>query len=52
MLGCFSGYEREVWKLYVKGFSYSDMAMKLQKSEKSIDNAVYRVRSKLKKAAR
>lgn len=52
MLDCFSRYEREVWKLYIKGFSYSDIAAKLKKSEKSIDNAVYRVRSKLKKTAR
>ena len=35
--------------LYLKGMDYKSIAEALQKDEKSIDNAVQRIRSKVKK---
>lgn len=43
-----SEFENKVWKLYVSEFSTREIANKLNKSEKSIDNAIFRIRSKLK----
>ena len=43
-----SAYERRVFRMYVSGMSASDMAAKLDASEKSVNNAVYRIRKKLK----
>ncbi len=43
-----SGFELEVLKLYLKGFSYKSIAEKLEKSEKSIGNALSRIRRKLR----
>ncbi len=43
-----SKYEQKVITLYAEGFSYRDIAEKLGKSVKSIDNAVCRIRNKLK----
>lgn len=51
-LGLLSRYERRVCELYISGCSYKDMASKLGRSEKSIDNAVYRIRAKIKGTAR
>ena len=42
-----SDFEQRVLKLYLAGLSYADMAMSTGKSEKSIDNAVQRIRRKL-----
>ena len=44
-----SGYENEVWSYYVNGYSSKEIATKLSSSEKSIDNAIFRIRRKLKK---
>lgn len=44
-----SGYENEVWSYYVNGYSTKEIATKLSSSEKSIDNAIFRIRRKLKK---
>lgn len=44
-----SPFEIKVIKLYFKGDSYSEMSAKLNKSEKSIDNAIQRVRRKMQK---
>lgn len=41
-------YERKVFDLYIRGSSYREIAEKLQVPEKSVDNAVYRIRVKLK----
>ncbi len=42
-----SKYERRVLELYLDGLSYSRIAEHLGKSEKSIDNAIQRIRKKL-----
>ncbi len=43
-----SDFEREVLRLYLKGFSYKTIGEKLGKSEKSVGNALSRVRKKLR----
>ena len=43
-----SQYENEVWGYYVNGYSSKEIALKLSSSEKSIDNAIFRIRRKLK----
>jgi RNA polymerase sporulation-specific sigma factor len=43
-----SAYENEVWSYYVNGYSTKEIAIKLSSSEKSIDNAIFRIRRKLK----
>ena len=43
-----SQYENEVWGYYVNGYSSKEIASKLNSSEKSIDNAIFRIRRKLK----
>ena len=45
-----SKYERSVLALHLKGYSYSDISSRLDKPEKSIDNALQRVRKQLKNA--
>ena len=44
-----SGLEKQVLKLYLKGKSYATIAQKLEKDEKSIDNAIQRIRKKIEK---
>ena len=43
-----SAYENEVWSYYVNGASSREIAAKLNSNEKSIDNAIFRIRKKLK----
>ena len=43
-----SAYENEVWSYYVNGYSSREIAIKLNSNEKSIDNAIFRIRKKLK----
>lgn len=43
-----SSFEYTVWKMYFAGCSSKEMADKLQTNERSVDNAVYRIRKKLK----
>lgn len=45
-----SGFEKQVLDLYVTGMSYSQIAKVLGRDEKSTDNALQRMKSKLKKA--
>ncbi|MDD4111040.1 MAG: sigma-70 family RNA polymerase sigma factor [Clostridia bacterium] len=40
-------FEKQVLSLYLKGFSYKQMAEKLNKTEKSIENSLTRIKSKL-----
>ena len=47
-----SPFEREVLSCYVKGFSYEQMANMLHTTSKAVDNALQRVRRKLKIADR
>lgn len=44
-----SCYERKVLRLFIHGYSHRYIAESLGKSEKSIDNAIYRIRIKLSK---
>lgn len=43
-----SGFEMDVLNLYLKGFSYKKIAEKLEKPEKSVANALSRVRKKIR----
>lgn len=43
-----SKYEQKVFRMYVSGMSAEKMAKKLETTEKSVNNAVYRIRKKLK----
>jgi len=47
LYGALSRFESGVLELYLEGLSYKDMAIRLNKPEKSIDNAVQRIRNKL-----
>lgn len=40
-------FEKQVLSLYLKGFSYKQMAEKLNKTEKSIENSLTRIKTKL-----
>ena len=42
-----SRFENEVLRLYIQGHSYSEIAEKLSKNQKAIDNAIQRIRKKL-----
>lgn len=42
-----SNFEKEVLELYLEGCSYNDISEKMQKSPKSIDNALQRIKKKL-----
>jgi len=44
-----SDYERDILKLFLQGLSYEVIANKLSTSPKSVDNAIQRIRGKLKK---
>lgn len=44
-----SAYEKTVFSLYISGKKASEISLKLGKSEKSVNNAIYRIRLKLKK---
>ena len=47
----FTSLEKRVFLLYVDGYSYKEIANSLNISEKSVDNAITRLRTKLKKLA-
>lgn len=42
-------YERRVWRLFLAGYSYSEIASFLSSHSKAVDNALQRVRRKLRK---
>lgn len=42
----FSNFENEVFSLYIEGMTYTEIAVKLGKSPKSVDNALQRIKSK------
>ena len=44
-----SKYEREILRLYLEGRSYREIAQTFGRSEKSVDNAVQRIRKKIAK---
>jgi RNA polymerase sporulation-specific sigma factor len=45
-----SGFEKQVLDLYLTGMSYSQIAKVLSRDEKSTDNALQRLKAKLRKA--
>ena len=47
LFGALSRFESGVLELYLEGMSYKEMAACLGKSDKSVDNAVQRIRKKL-----
>lgn len=46
---CLSEYEYKVLALYMSGMSSAEMAGRLDSTEKSVNNAMFRIRTKLKK---
>ena len=42
-----SGFEYEVLRLHIVGCSYSEIAKRLGKTSKAVDNALQRIRKKL-----
>ena len=46
--GLLTSYERNVLRLYLDGLSYGEISLILKKDTKSIDNAVQRIRRKLR----
>ena len=44
-----SDLEREIFAMYLDGYSYAEIASALGKTQKSVDNALRRVKEKLKK---
>lgn len=44
-----SKFEQQVLELYIEGLSYTEIAKILEKSAKSIDNAIQRIRNKISK---
>lgn len=44
----FSGMEHQVFLLLADGLSYTEIAAKLGKSSKSVDNAIQRIKTKIK----
>ena len=42
-----SRFEKQVMEYYLKGDNYTEIARKLGKTNKSIDNAIQRIRRKL-----
>lgn len=49
---CLSKFEQRVLQLHLKGATYREIAARLQTTEKSVDNAMQRVRRKLRVQAR
>lgn len=48
LLGKLSRLEKEILSYYLEGMSYSEIAVIIGKTEKSVDNAIQRIRSKMK----
>ena len=46
-----SEFENEVLRLFITGCSYNEIALKLNKNVKSVDNAIQRIRRKLEKVS-
>lgn len=43
-----TNYEKSVFDLFLEGKSYREIAFLLNRTEKSVDNAIYRIKTKLK----
>lgn len=49
LLGKLSTLEKEILSYYMEGMSYSEIAKLIGKTEKSVDNAIQRIRLKMRK---
>jgi len=49
LLGKLSALEKEILSYYMEGMSYSEIAKIIGKTEKSVDNAIQRIRLKMRK---
>ena len=47
-----SSYEMRIFKMYAQGAKAKEISAKIGKSEKSVNNAIFRIRSKLKKQSK
>lgn len=45
--GSLSKYENQILSLYLQGYSYTEIGLQLNKSSKSIDNALQRIKRKI-----
>ena len=45
-----SPYENRIWRLYLSGLTAKEIAVQLSKDERSVQNAIYRIRKKLRSA--
>lgn len=43
-----SAYERRVFRMYLSGYTAGEIASAMEREEKSVSNAIYRIRRKLK----
>ena len=43
-----SPLEYEIFEMYISGFSYAEIASRIGKSQKSVDNALCRIKKKLR----
>ena len=48
---CLSTYEKKIFSMYVQGERAKEISAKIGKSEKSVNNAIYRIKAKLKRTA-
>ena len=49
LFGKLSALEKEILSYYMEGMSYSEIAKIIGKTEKSVDNAIQRIRLKMRK---
>ncbi len=52
ILGVLSPLETRVFELYLSGLDYEEMALRLQKNVKAVDNAIQRIRAKARRIVR
>lgn len=50
LFGCLSKMEKEVMDYYLQGMTYQEIAQKMEKEAKAIDNALQRIKNKVNKA--
>ena len=48
---CLSTYEKKIFSMYIQGERAKEISVKIGKSEKSVNNAIYRIKAKLKRTA-
>lgn len=48
---CLSAYEKKIFAFYMKGERAKEISLKIGKSERSVNNAIYRIKVKLKQIA-